>query len=270
MHGSTVHAGKVKYHMYNQEILSLFLFKLIHISIIISFGLLGITFIARIIAHTLEQRGTPHMRMITNKIIWYSGIILLIITILNELGFQLSALLGAAGIFGVAIGFASQTSMSNVISGLFLLSENFLAIGDSISCGSVQGKVESIDLFSIKVRTPDGKLVRLPNERLIKDTLINETYYPMRRVEIAIAIPGDLPLDELLHTIDKVIEQNQYVAQDPKHMVILQSLSTDASHIIIQVWTSHIHLKIMKNTLIRALKKLCEENSIKTLYVMSK
>lgn len=256
--------------MYNQEIVYFFLFKLIKISIILIFCLLGIALITRILTHTLEQRGTPHMRMITNKIIWYSGIILLIITILNEIGFQLSALLGAAGIFGVAIGFASQTSMSNVISGIFLLSENFLAIGDSISCGSVHGKVESIDLFSIKISTSDGKLVRIPNERLIKDTLVNETYYPLRRVEITMAIPGDVPLDTLLHTINDVIDHNQYVAQDPKHIVIVQSLSADASHIIIQVWTPHIHLKIMKNTLIRALKKACEENDIKTLYVMSK
>lgn len=256
--------------MYNQEILSLCVFKLIKISIILISGLLGIAFIDRVVARTLKQRGTPHIRMLINKTIWYGGITLLIITILNELGFQLSALLGAAGIFGIALGFASQTSMSNVISGLFLLSENFLAIGDFISCGSAQGKVESIDLFSIKIRTSDGKLVRIPNERLIKDTLVNETYYALCRVDIAIAIPGDVPLDELLRTIDEVIAHNQYVAQEPKHMVILQSLSTDASHIIIQVWTSHAHIKMMKNTLISALQQLCKANAIKTLYIMSK
>jgi len=256
--------------MLTQEMLSLFSLKLVHIGIILSLGLVGITLINRVVMRMLTQHGTPHIRMIINKIIWYSGIILLGITILNELGFQLSALLGAAGIFGIAIGFASQTSMSNLISGLFLLSENFLAIGDLIACDSVQGKVESIDLFSIKIRTLDDKLVRIPNERLIKDTLVNETYYPMRRVEIALAIPGDIPLDNCSRIIDEAIEHNQYVAKNPKHMVVLQSLSTDASHIIIQVWTSHAHLTIMKNTLIRELKKLCEANNIKTLYVMAK
>ena len=256
--------------IYNQEIFYLLLFKTLKISIILSFGLLALTLINRLIMRTIKEYGTPHIRMLINKIIWYSGIILLGITILNELGFQLSALLGAAGVFGVAIAFASQTSMSNVISGIFLLSENFLAIGDSISCGSVQGVVASIDLFSIKVRTTDGKLVRVPNERLIKDTLVNETYYPLRRVEIALAVPGAESLDELLRTIDEAIEQNRYVVKDPKHMVILHSLSTDATHIILQVWTQHINLKAMKNTLIKALKKSCEANAIKTLYVMSK
>lgn len=256
--------------IYNQEIIHLLLFKVFKISIILVFGLFGLSFINRLITGAIESYGTPHVRMLINKIIWYSGIMLLGITILNELGFQLSALLGAAGVFGVAIAFASQTSMSNVISGIFLLSENFLAIGDSISCGSVKGTVASIDLFSIKVRTTDGKLVRIPNERLIKDTLVNETYYPMRRVEIAMAVPGTTSVDELLHTIDQAIEQNQYVAKDPKHTVVVQSLSTDASHIIIQVWTPHAQLKIMKNTLIKTLKKLCESHNIKTLYIMPK
>lgn len=256
--------------MYNQEMLYLLLFKAAKLSVILGFGLLGLGLINRLIARALDQRGTPHIRMIITKMIWYGGVILLGITLLNELGFQLSALLGAAGIFGVAIGFASQTSMSNVISGLFLLSESFLSIGDSISCGSVSGIVASIDLFSIKVRTTDGRLVRIPNERLIKDTLVNETYYPMRRVEIAIAIPGAEPLDELLHTIDEVVEHNRYASKTPKHMVVLHSLSSDASHIILQVWTQHNQLKIIKNTLTRELKKQFEVNGIKTLYVMQK
>lgn len=255
--------------MYTQEIFYLVLFKLIKISIILSVGILGIKVLNHVIMRALEQRSTPHIRMIINKIIWYSGIALVSIMVLNELGFQLSALLGAAGIIGIAIGFASQTSMSNVISGLFVLSENFLAIGDIISCGSAQGVVESIDLFSIKIRTFDGKLVRIPNERLIKDTLTNETYYPLRRVEIMLATPGTVPVDKVMQIIDDVIAHNA-VAKDHAHTVLIQSLSTDALHLIIQIWIPNNQLVMMKNTLISALQKEFETHTIKTFYIMPK
>ena len=82
--------------------------------------------------------------------------------VLGELGVKLTALLGAAGIVGIAVGFASQTSVSNIISGLFLISEKPFAIGDVIRIGTTTGIIQSIDLLSIKIRTFDNLFVRIP------------------------------------------------------------------------------------------------------------
>ncbi len=71
----------------------------------------------------------------------------------RELGFKLATLLGAAGIAGVAIGFASQTSLSNIISGIFLVWEEPFQIGDVLQVGSTSGVVQSIELLSTKLRT---------------------------------------------------------------------------------------------------------------------
>jgi small-conductance mechanosensitive channel len=254
----------------NQDLLYFLLIKAIKITVILFFGFLAISLIRRLATRALKNRGTLHVQMIVDKIIWYGGILLLCMTVLNELGFHLSALLGAVGIVGVAIGFASQTSMSNVISGIFLLSENFLAINDEITCGSVQGVVQSIDLFSIKIRTNDGRFIRIPNERLIKETLINETYYPVRRVEITMAVAGTTDLDVLLRLIDDAIAHNSYITKEPRYTVTVQSLSTDATHLMIHVWSRYTDFKAMKNMLITTLKNTGEAHAIKTLYIMAK
>ena len=68
-------------------------------------------------------------------------LLLAVIWALRELGFQLSALLGAAGLFTVAIGFAAKTSISNLISGLFLIGERPFMIGDFIKVGEHIGEV---------------------------------------------------------------------------------------------------------------------------------
>jgi len=213
-------------------------------------------------------QSSTHVRVIMGKVIWYAGLVLIIINIAHVLGFDLSVLLGAAGVAGVAIGFASQTSMSNLISGLFLLSENFLTIGDEISCDNIEGAVESIDLFSVKVRTHDGKLVRIANERLIKENLIDVSYYPTRRAQISIGISADESLEKILGIIDTVVRNNRQVEKEPRYSVVFESLSGSAHHLVVRPWVQHESFILMENNLIMELHATLVTAGVKPLYIM--
>ena len=116
--------------------------------------------------------------MIFGKVVLYLGIFMIIFSILNELGFKLTHLLGAAGILGIALGFASQTSVSNIISGLFLIAEQPFEVNDVITVGGTTGVVLSIDTLSIKMRTFDNKFIRIPNETIIKSEVTTITKFP--------------------------------------------------------------------------------------------
>lgn len=87
-----------------------------------------------------KNRLSPQSEQLVVRSVYYVAILILFITLLNEFGFRLSAILGAAGIFGVAIGFASQTSFSNIISGIFLISEKPFKVGDVVQVSSNIGK----------------------------------------------------------------------------------------------------------------------------------
>ena len=92
------------------------------------------------------------------------------------------------GVVGVALGFASQTSLSNVIAGLFLLSDRALAVGDLIRIDGQVGTVQSIDLLAVRIRTPNNQLIRVPNETLIKSNLVTLNKFPIRRVDIPVGV----------------------------------------------------------------------------------
>ena len=92
---------------------------------------------------------TNHGQILLKRAIFYGIMILMSMSALRELGFDLSVILGAAGILSVAIGFASQTSASNLISGLFLMMERPFSIGDVIRVEQTTGEVISIDLLSV-------------------------------------------------------------------------------------------------------------------------
>lgn len=123
--------------------------------------------LARLAGKLVQRHGSAHLAMIARKAVFYIGLIIVIATTLMALDVNLTAALGAAGILTFAIGFASQTSLSNLISGLFLLGERPFEVGDLIIVGGTRGIVLSIDLLSVKLRTPDNLFVRLPNESKI-------------------------------------------------------------------------------------------------------
>ncbi|MGC9362777.1 MAG: mechanosensitive ion channel family protein, partial [Candidatus Syntrophosphaera sp.] len=122
------------------------------------------------------------------KAVFYIGFIIILAMVLNEFGFKLSALLGAAGIAGIALGFAAQTSVSNLISGFFLIAEKPFEIGDVIQVGETIGFVVSIDSLSIKLKTFDNRFVRVPNENMIKTEVTNITRFPERRVNVDVSV----------------------------------------------------------------------------------
>lgn len=242
--------------------------KLFLIVLIGTVGFAIISAVTRLIMRALKSaKSSPHVQVVTQNIIFYIGVTTIIINAAHILGFDVSVLLGAAGVAGVAIGFASQTSMSNLISGLFLLSEGFLKIGDEIICDSVEGRVESIDLFSVKVKTSDGKLVRIPNEQLLKTHVVDVTYYKARQSQISITVPADTPYDALRKVIDSVVHNNRHVEHSPRPSLRYESVSSDTQQVVITVWASHASFSEMENSLIQELSDGLARANLKPIFI---
>jgi small-conductance mechanosensitive channel len=126
---------------------------------------------------------------VVEKAVKYVGVVVILANAAEAAGLDLSAALGAAGIAGIALGFAAQTSVSNIISGLFLFSEKTFEIGDVLQIENMTGTIESVDLLSVKIRTFDNRLVRVPNEMMIKSRIVNATRWPERRLDLKITLP---------------------------------------------------------------------------------
>ena len=108
----------------------------------------------------------PNSSYLVTKLIKYAFYVIIIFLILGLFNIKLTALFGAAGIAGIAIGFAAQTSFSNIISGLFLLTEHALTVGDYITIGTEAGTIDSINMLSVRIHTPDNQYIRIPNESI--------------------------------------------------------------------------------------------------------
>jgi small-conductance mechanosensitive channel len=168
---------------------------------------------------------------------------------LGEVGFDLSLLMGAAGIVTVAVGFASQTSASNVISGLFLLAERPLTVGDVVRVGTATGEVLAIDLLSVKLRTFDNLFVRVPNETVMKSEIVNYSRFPIRRVDLLLRLPTDHPLQGLRELLLEVADDQPLALDEPRPMVIFQGISDAGFELQLSVWAEQASYLELRNSL---------------------
>lgn len=135
--------------------------------------------------------------------------------VLSLFGIKLSAIWGAAGITGVAIGFAAQTSLSNIISGLFILTEGSVHTGDTISVDGITGIVDAVTLLSTRVHTYDNQMIRIPNATIINNNLTNNSYHSKRRITINIDVPYGTDLEKALEICVNAANLCPTVIQNP-------------------------------------------------------
>lgn len=185
-----------------------------------------------------------------------------VLSALGTLGVDLSVLLGAAGIFTVAIGFASQTSASNVISGLFLIGERPFGVGDVIQVGTTLGTVESIDLVSIKLRTFNNLYVRIPNESLFKSEIWTLTHYQIRRYDIYLQISYDADFDYLRGLLFEIAENNTMVLDEPKPIVIIDSFLEGSIKLQYSVWGTQANWFPLRASIQEDLKRRFDKEGV--------
>ena len=209
------------------------------------------------------KKFSKQTQAVSDKIVRYTFYTIVVLSVLNFFGIKLTTLLGAAGIAGVAVGFAAQTSFSNIISGFFVLSEHALKIGDFISVDGTAGTVGSVDLLSVKIVTPDNKAVRIPNETIIKSNLINNSYYPQRRMDVRVSVSYKEDLEKVLEVLKSVVPGCPSGLTDPAPVVFFDGFGASGIDVVLGVWFRNENFLNIKNELHIGIKKAFTEEGIK-------
>lgn len=172
------------------------------------------------------------------KLFYYLILTLAFFIALNIAGFtgKLTTLLAAAGITGIVLGFASQTVVLNFISGVFMYFDKPLEIGDPVEVAGYSGIVHDIRILSTRIRTWDGLLVRIPNEKLFNSDIKNLQKYPARRIDVVIGIAYKEDAQRTIDVIKSVLDEMPYVLVEPEAAVFVDNLGDSSVNIAVRVW----------------------------------
>ena len=230
------------------------------------FGFWASTFLSRLLHSGLSRKlGADKARPIS-KAFKYLLIALFVFSLIRGIGVDITAVLGAAGVAGVAIGFASQTSLSNLISGLFLVLERPFKIGDWIEVDGSDGNVHSIDLLSTYLRTFDNRMIRIPNEMLAKSKLINYTRYPIRRMDLEIRVAYKEDAGRVMRIFREAVIANPSCFNEPEPLIVFKGFGESSMEFLVAVWTERTEMQATRTSLMRDIKERFDKEGIDLPY----
>ncbi|MBA2653495.1 MAG: mechanosensitive ion channel family protein [Gammaproteobacteria bacterium] len=210
----------------------------------------------------LGRYASSQQAMVFQKIIYFSILILFVVAGLQQLGFKLSVLLGSAGIATAAVAIASQTSISNIISGLFLIMEKSFQIGDRIKVGNTSGIISSIDLLSVKILTANNTLVRIPNELLIKSEITNITRFESRRLDLNLKVSSEENLPQIKALLVEMAKKNPLSLKTPLPSASIVELDGSDVYLQLSTWSAHKNYDALRDSLYADIVTLFHENNI--------
>lgn len=228
----------------------------------ISMGYLIAKHASHMVEKSVSHRISRHHALLLKRALFYSIFCIFLIMGLQYLGFKLSLLLGAAGVFTVALSFASQTAISNLISGIFLLFEHPFKVGDTVEVNGTAGIVESIDLLSTKLRTSDNKLVRFPNEVLIKSEITNLSYFKTRRLDILLFLAYNCDISKAKALLLQIADQEDHALKKPAPSVAVNGFVNGAIELTFMVWVNTSELAQMRSAIQEAINRQFKPDEI--------
>ncbi len=236
--------------------------KFIRILFILVIGVSSIHLIAFMLRRSLRKQLSRQRMMLITRTVIYTGYIGLVLIVIREMNYDLTALFGAAGVVGIVIGVASQTSIGNIISGLFLVGEKSFELGDVVRIGDKSGTVYSIDLLSIKIKTFDNLLIRIPNQSVISSELTNVTRFPIRRLDFQIGVAYKEDLRKVKSVLENVARNNPLCLEEPEPVILFQSFGNSSINITFGIWFEKTNYMAVKNSVFVEIKEAFDREGI--------
>lgn len=206
-----------------------------------------------------------HLEVIV-KIVRYGILAVAVIWVFTLLGLNLSGLLVAGGIAGIVIGFASQSIVGNLISGIFLMIERPLKIGEAVSIGDTAGYVEEINIISTNIRKYDGLYVRIPNQEVFTSSITNLVAHVARRFEYVVGIRYSDDADHAIEIIKSLLADEPFILIEPEPSIFVDELGDNAVNIMVRPWAPVNEWWSMKMKLLWKIKTTLEDQGIEIAF----
>ncbi|MBU5567021.1 small-conductance mechanosensitive channel MscS, partial [Escherichia sp. S69_ASV_4] len=163
-----------------------------------------------------------------SALVRYGIIAFTLIAALGRVGVQTASVIAVLGAAGLAVGLALQGSLSNLAAGVLLVMFRPFRAGEYVDLGGVAGTVLSVQIFSTTMRTADGKIIVIPNGKIIAGNIINFSREPVRRNEFIIGVAYDSDIDQVKQILTNIIQSEDRILKDREMTVRLNELGASS------------------------------------------
>lgn len=196
------------------------------------------------------------------KTVRFLALAAVIILVLDTFGLEVTSLIALLSVAGLAIGLALQGTLSNVASGIMLLSFRPFDVGDFIEAGGTLGVVDEIGVFVTTLHTVDNIFVMVPNSSIWGGEIKNYSRNDIRRVDLVMGIGYEDDIDKAMTVINRVLGKDQRILADPAPLVAVSNLGESSVDLIVRPWVNKADWFMTKLDLTKALKQEFDKEGI--------
>ena len=191
---------------------------------------------------------------------------LVVLIVCGQLGIDVTSLVAAFSIVGVALSLSIQGSLSNVMSGITLLFTKQFAVDDYIEAGGVSGTVVAIGISHCRLRTPDNKDIYVPNSTIVSEKIINYSTEKNRRVDITIGVSYSADIDKVKKLLQDVVNDTPQVLKKEPVFVGITAYKDSCVDYTVRVWTKNAEYWDAYLPMLEKIKRTFDQNNIEIPY----
>lgn len=197
-----------------------------------------------------------------SALVRYGVIAFTVIAALGRIGVQTASVIAVLGAAGLAVGLALQGSLSNLAAGVLLVTFRPFRTGEFVALGGVMGTVLHVQIFSTTLRTADGKIVVVPNGKIISGNIVNFSREPVRRNEFIIGVAYEADVDEVIALLQQVVEADSRVLKDKGIQIGLNELAASSMNFVVRCWSNSGDLQDVYWDLLKNFKRALDGKGI--------
>lgn len=205
--------------------------------IVLFVGLWLISLLGKWSRNKMHQKDVdPTLKPFLVSLITIALRLLLVILVIEVMGYKLTIFAALVGAFGVAAGLALSGTLQNFASGVLILLLKPFVVGDNIITQGLEGTVTSIQIFYTIVRTFDNRTVVVPNSKLSNEIIINISREGKRRLDITYKVGNAVDLNQLTKVINDTIDKEESILAEPARRIGVSLLEKDGYTVMTNVW----------------------------------
>ena len=226
--------------------------------------------ILRLITVALEKSNVEDtVRIFVTNLLNTLLMILVFIAAINQLGIETTSIIAVLGAAGLAIGLALQGSLSNFAAGILIVIYRPYKVGDYIEAGNYAGTVKDIQIFSTVLKTPDNKIVVVPNGSIMNGSIVNYSDQDTRRIDLIISCGYEDDIDKVRSVLEDIIKKEKRVLKDPKPQIAVTELADSSVNFIFRPWVKRTDYLPVYYSLLEEVKKRFDKEGISIPYPQS-
>ncbi|MCG7585010.1 small-conductance mechanosensitive channel MscS [Photobacterium sp. OFAV2-7] len=247
----------------NQELLIQYGVNILSALLILFIGNMITKGIANGVAKVLRKKDMDEAVVeFLHSLVRYLLFVIVLIAALGRIGVQTASVVAVIGAAGLAVGLALQGSLSNFAAGVLIVAFRPFKSGDFVEIGGVSGSVESIQVFSTILNTPDNKMVVVPNSSVIGGAITNYSRHATRRIDLVIGVSYDADLKHTKAVLTRVIEVEDRILKDPAPTIGVLTLADSSVNFAVRPWVKTEDYWGVYFDLLQAIKEELDKENI--------